>query len=157
MLYVLKSRDEFFVEEEVVYEDEKSRAVRRLQAMYFDMVCRMRPNSAKKGMLQLRDLVEEQLEELETHSRPVKLLLLHASPLCVLTRASNGEPMWSPLPRLRIHREIQAVEKALADALHVEVWKTWKNVKKSSRKWDEIGIFLMVFSRFASFPTLFRA
>lgn len=131
MLYLLKSRDELVksVEEEV--EDEQSKAVRRLQAMYFDMVCRMRPGSSKNRMLQLRDMVEEQLEELEVHAKPRRLLLLHASPLCVLTRAENGEPKWSPLPRLRINREIAAVERALAGALHVEVPERCERPRKN--------------------------
>ena len=107
------------------HESEESKAVRRLQAMYFDMVCRMRPgvpSSPRRGMLQLSDLVGA-AEETEPRnvSNPTRLLLLHASPLCVLTRAANGKPAWAPLPRLRIHREISAVEKALSGVLNVEV------------------------------------
>lgn len=119
------------------HESEESKAVRRLQAMYFDMVCRMRPgvlSSPRRGMLQLSDLVQaaetaaaaevvEGRNDLNERSvsNPTRLLLLHASPLCVLTRAANGEPAWAPLPRLRIQREISAVEKALSGALNVEV------------------------------------
>lgn len=106
-------------------ESPESRAVRRLQAMYFDMVCRMRPgvpsSPRRLQLAQLSDL-EGPTEEPEIRrNRPTRLLLLHASPLCVLTRAPNGEPAWAPLPRLRIQREITAVEKALSGALHVEV------------------------------------
>lgn len=109
-------------------ESPEAKAVRRLQAMYFDMVCRMRPrrpSSPWRQVKQLSDFVEASAEQLmepadvQTNS-PTRLLLLHASPLCILTRA-NGEPTWAPLPRLRIHREISAVEKALFGALPVEV------------------------------------
>ncbi|CAE7812363.1 unnamed protein product, partial [Symbiodinium sp. KB8] len=87
----------------------ESKAVKRLQAAYFDLVCRMRPDRSgnfQVGALPHQPALPEHAEHLEVKAaKPMRLLFLHASPLCVLTRGPNGQSKYAPLPRLKIDRE----------------------------------------------------
>ena len=129
-------------------ESPESKAVRRLQAMYFDMVCRMRPGvpSSPWRTPMLTDLLAESEDTPKDlpKSCPTRLLFLHASPLCVLTRAEKtGESCWAPLPRLRIHSEISAVERALSGALPVEVdVANIHNLRKAVTEADDLWLHL---------------
>ncbi|CAJ1439171.1 unnamed protein product [Effrenium voratum] len=105
-------------------EREESRAVRKLQAMYFDRFCGMRPGASRLE-LELPELEGSTGDEASTpqvsEAQPKRLLLLHASPFCWLTRGPCGECMRVPLRRLRISQELAAVEKALSGKLRVDV------------------------------------
>ncbi|CAE7246106.1 splA [Symbiodinium sp. CCMP2592] len=108
-----------------VAETQESKAVKRLQAAYFDLVCRMRPDRSgnfQVGALPHQPALPEHAEHLEVKAaKPVRLLFLHASPLCVLTRGPNGQSKYAPLPRLKIDREVHAVREALQGAIDVKV------------------------------------
>ncbi|CAE7555823.1 unnamed protein product [Symbiodinium sp. CCMP2592] len=75
-----------------------------------------------EGALPLQPVLPEHAEHLEVKAaKPARLLFLHASPLCVLTRGPNGQSKYAPLPRLKIDREVHAVREALQGAVDVKV------------------------------------